>query len=94
MHITNPSPTARIAVQQAIESGACNADAEVWRGPSGDLIIGEVPQDEDAGEYVFAGTVSEYMDRSAAAAAMGSAKSERKTAAARENGKRGGRPRK
>lgn len=32
--------------------------------------------------------------RSAAAAAMGSAKSERKTAAARKNGKRGGRPRK
>lgn len=32
--------------------------------------------------------------RSAAAAALGSAKSERKTASSRENGKRGGRPRK
>ena len=32
--------------------------------------------------------------RSAAAASLGSAKSERKTAAARENGRKGGRPRK
>jgi hypothetical protein len=37
---------------------------------------------------------SNAIDRSNAAAALGSVRSERKTAAVRENGKKGGRPRK
>lgn len=43
-------------------------------------------------DLFYADQVAFQSPRSAAAAAMGSARSERKTAAARENGRKGGRP--
>lgn len=57
------------------------------------VMSGEAQPDECQAELLEPLALTSQ-DRSAAAAALGSAKSERKTAAARKNGKRGGRPRK
>lgn len=51
----------RSRLAAAVAAGTIGSTDEVWRGDAGDLVVGDLPQNEDADGYVFAGTVGEYL---------------------------------
>ena len=51
----------RTVLIAALDSGTIEMSDEMWRGEAGDMIVGEVPQDDDASDYRYAGTVRDYI---------------------------------
>ena len=93
-------------LEALLENNEVDGQDVVWAGSDGSYAVGYLDSDdidaEDMDKYTEAGSVTEFLTdaepRRQAAAVLGSrggtVTTNAKAAAARENGKRGGRPRK